>query len=119
MSSAEFDFAIEHCQGRVNVVHDTLSRALVPLSNPQCALPVIPPHEAGTLLVSVIGFDILFLILLPVYTLFSHTLERISLACSIPPSHSTSDQSISHPPSIPHNHNLYIFTLPDYQHIED
>ena len=79
LSLAEFDFTIEHCPGHVNVVPDTLSRAPVPPSDPQCASPVIPPHEAGTFLVSVIGFDIPFLISLPVYTLFSHTLECISL----------------------------------------
>ena len=100
LSLAEFYFTIEHCPGRANVVPDTLSRASVPLSDPQCAPPVIPPHEAGTFLVSVIGFNIPILISLPVYTLFSHTLECISFACSIPPSHSPSDPSTSHPPSI-------------------
>ena len=50
LSLAEFDFTIEHFLGHVNVVPDTLSRAPVPLRDPQCALPVIPPHEAGTFL---------------------------------------------------------------------
>ena len=44
LSLAEFDFTIEHCPGGVNVVPDTLSRAPVPLSDPQCASPVISPH---------------------------------------------------------------------------
>ena len=101
LSLAEFGFTTEHCPGRVNVVPDTLSRAPVPSSDPQCAPPVIPPHEAGTFLVSVIGFDIPFLISLPVYTLFSHTSDSISLVCTIPPSHSPSDPSHSHLPSIP------------------
>ena len=34
---AEFDFTIEHCPGRVNVVPDTLSRAPVPSSDPRRA----------------------------------------------------------------------------------
>ena len=101
LSLAEFDFTIEHCSGRVNVVPDTLNRAPVPSSDPQCAPPVISPYEASTFLVSVTGFDIPFLISLPVYILFSHTSECISLACTIPSSHSFSDPSISHPPSIP------------------
>ena len=62
---------------------------------------VILPHKAGTFLVSVTGFDIPFLISLRVYTLLNHTSECMSLACSIPSSHSPSDPSVSHPPSIP------------------
>ena len=101
LSLAEFDLTIEHCPSGVNVVSDTLSRAPVPSSNPQCVPPVIPLHEVGTFLVSVIGFDIPFLISLPVYTLFSHTLECISLACTIHHVTLLQTHQFLIPPSIP------------------
>ena len=91
LSLAEFYFTIEHWPGRVNVVPDTLSRATVPSSDIQCALPNIPSHEAGNFLVSVIGFDISFPIYVSVYALFIHTLECISYIRNIPLSHSASN----------------------------
>ena len=89
ISTAEFDFTIEHRAGKEHVVPDTLSRA--PLPNPSVVGDslVIAPPEVSAFLITALGYDVPGHTTTFVSQVFDPALQCIALSCDVnPPSFS-------------------------------